>query len=118
MSNVVDRGGGHLPAEWLRLERAAEEAALALGRWTRRGREAEDEVERLRAALEDLAGNRPADVPSTSRTLEPLASPDPELMQEIRRLKAENAALRSRMLQARKRLSGLMQRLAALELES
>jgi hypothetical protein len=33
----------------------------------------------------------------------------------MKRLKAENVALRSRMLQTRKRVAALMQRLAALE---
>lgn len=91
-----------LSNEWLRLERSAEEAALAIGRWTRRAREAEDEVERLRRALEDVAGEKPG---------------TDDLAEALKRLKAENAALRSRMVQARKRVAGLMQRLSALEVE-
>jgi chromosome segregation ATPase len=102
---VSDEGRGAraiMPREWVRLERATEEATSALGQWTRRAREAEDEVERLRQSLEEVAA----------------ASPGPDdLAETIRRLKAENAALRSRMLQARKRVAGLMQRLAALEVE-
>jgi hypothetical protein len=102
MSIGAEGPGGTLPAEWSRLERSAEETALLLRRWVRRAREAEEEVERLRGSLEEVAG----------------PGPDSEdLLHEVRRLRAENAALHSRMLQARKRLSGLMQRLAALEID-
>lgn len=92
-----------LPPDWRRLEQAAEEAGLLLGRWVARAREAEEEVQRLRLALEELAAREP----------QPEVSTD-----ELRRLKAENAALHSRMLQARKRVGTLLQRLAALEIES
>lgn len=92
-----------LPPEWKRLERTAEEAGLLLGRWVSRAREAEEEVQRLRESLEELAARGP----QTEDTSD-----------ELRRLKAENAALHSRMLQARKRVATLMQRLASLELES
>jgi hypothetical protein len=101
MSAAADRPGA-LPPEWERLERSGEEAALLLRRWSRRAREAEDEVERLRRALEEVADQQ-------------VDSED--LREELRRVKAENAALHSRMLQARKRLSALMLRLAALEIE-
>lgn len=100
MSADADRKG-HLPAEWGRLERAVEDAAVSLGRWTRQATESEEEVARLRRSLEELAGG---------------AGPD-DIAQEVVRLRAENAALKSRMLQARKRIAGLMQRLAALEVE-
>ena len=102
MSDSADSSSRSLPADWVRLERAAEEAVVALGRWTRRARESEEEVERLRRSLEDLAAES--------------AKPD-DLAEEVKRLQAENAALKSRMLQARKRITGLMQRLAALEVE-
>ncbi len=92
-----------LPPEWKRLEQTAEEAGLLLARWVARAMEAEEEIQRLRLALEELAGREP----------QPEVSTD-----ELRRLKAENAALHSRMLQARKRVATLMQRLAALEVES
>lgn len=101
MSGVGDRNGDRLPADWSRLERAVEEATVSLDRWTRRAQETEEEVDRLRRTLEELSSRSGAD----------------DLTQELARLRAENAALRSRMLQARKRISGLMQRLAALELE-
>jgi chromosome segregation ATPase len=91
---------GRPDVDWERLERSAEDVALALGRWRRRAREAEDEVERLRLALENVA------------EVEGGAG---DLAQEVRRLRAENATLSSRMLQARKRLSALMQRLSSLE---
>ncbi|MBA2669050.1 MAG: hypothetical protein H0U67_01605, partial [Gemmatimonadetes bacterium] len=42
-------------ALWDRTERAAHEAAAALTFWRRRAREAEDEVIRLRLALEEHA---------------------------------------------------------------
>lgn len=103
MSDSAESSSRSLPTDWVRLERAAEEAAVALGRWTRRARESEEEVERLRQSLEDLAAEG--------------AKPD-DLEEEVKRLQAENAALKSRMTQARKRITGLMQRLAALEVES
>jgi len=102
MSIAAERPPPGLPPEWSRLERSAEESALLLRRWVRRAREAEEEVQRLRQSLEELAS---------------LAPESNDLHQELRRLRAENAALQSRMLHARKRLSELMQRLAALELE-
>ena len=101
MSTGAD-SGDRLPAEWSRLERAAEEAALALGRWTRRSTETEEELDRLRLSIEALTAER---------------SGIDELNAEIRRLQAENTAMERRMLQARKHISGLMQRLAALEIE-
>ena len=104
MSTVAKRGTENFPPEWARLERAAEEASSLLAQWINRAKEAEDEVERLRRALEELAGDR--------------SSAETTTVQEVRRLKAENAALQSRMLQARKRVAALMQRLAALDIES
>jgi predicted RNase H-like nuclease (RuvC/YqgF family) len=102
VSTGAKRGTNDFPPEWARIEQAAEEAATLLSRWIRRAREAEDEVERLRESLEEFAAER--------------SGPE-DLDQEIRRLRAENAALRSRMLQARKRVGGLMQRLSALDVE-
>jgi hypothetical protein len=99
MSAVAEAAG--LVADWERLERSAEHAAHALAAWRARAREAEDEVERLRQSLEELAAGRDG--------------PGADLAQEMKRLKAENVALRSRMLQTRKRVAALMQRLAALE---
>jgi len=102
VSAAAKRGTENFPAEWNRLERAAEEAGGLLDRWIRRAREAEDEVERLRRSLEELTGER-----STTE----------DASQQLRRVRAENAALRSRMVQARNRVTSLMQRLAALEIE-
>lgn len=101
MSNDAD--SLTMPGEWDRLERAAEEAAVSLARWRRRSAETEEEVRRLRHSLEELAAKQ--------------AEPD-DLEEELKRLRAENAALQSRMLQARKRITGLMQRLAALDMET
>lgn len=92
-----------LPPQWGRLERAVEDAAVAVGVWKRRALEAEAELARLRSDMGELAR---AEV-----------SPD-DLGGEVRRLRAENSLLQSRMLQARKRVSGLLGRLGALELDS
>jgi hypothetical protein len=101
VSAAGKRRGDVFPPEWQRLERSAEEASSLLRQWIGRAREAEEEVERLRLSLEEVAER------STSE----------DAAQQLRRLKAENAALHSRMLQARNRVAGLMQRLAALEVE-
>ncbi len=103
MSIAAERGRRpELPPGWERLERAAEDAAVAVAVWRHRAADAEEEVVRLRRALEDLASNR--------------SRPD-DLGEELRRLRAENAALQSRMLEARKRVGALMRRLASLEVE-
>ena len=86
---------------WERLDRAAQAAASALDGWRRRAREAEAEVARLRQELEALT------------TLGPL--PSAEAGDELRRLRAENAVLVSRPAEARKRITGLLARLALLE---
>lgn len=91
-----------LPAEWQRLERVAETAAAEVAFWRRRTAEAEEEMGRLRRALEDVAATR-EEVGDEER--------------EIVRLRAENTALRSRMQQARRRVGALLKRLAALELQ-
>jgi predicted RNase H-like nuclease (RuvC/YqgF family) len=104
MSVVADGvGRAELPPEWGRLERVAEAAASEVVFWRRRTAEAEEEVSRLRRALEDLAGTR---------------EESGDERREIVRLKAENTALQSRMLLARRRVSALLKRLAALELGS
>jgi predicted nuclease with TOPRIM domain len=103
MSVAADPPGrAELPPGWARLERVAEDAAMAVSFWKRRALEAEEEVLRLRRSLEELAATQ--------------EQPD-SLEEEVRRLRAENAALQSRMLQARKRVGGLMKRLSTLELE-
>jgi hypothetical protein len=87
-----------LPAPWERLERVAGEVAVSVSYWRRRSQEAEEEVARLRHSLEGLAA---AD-----------GSED-----EIRRLRAENAAQRSRIQQARTRVKVLLKRLGALGID-
>lgn len=91
-----------LPPQWERLERAAEDAAVAVALWKRRALDAEAEVLRLRHALEAVAsvGSQPQDTE-----------------EELRRLRAENVALTSRMLEARRRVASLMRRLLALGVE-
>ncbi len=104
MSAAADRDGrAELPPEWDRLEHAAEALASEVVFWRRRAEEAEGEVARLRQALESLASAPP-----------PASPQDGE---ELMRLRAENTALQSRMLQARQRVRALLKRLAALELE-
>jgi hypothetical protein len=92
-----------LPPAWERLERAAYGAADALLHWRRRALEAEAEVARLRRVLEQVAGE-----PSS-------ASAQGDEGEEARRLRAENALLVSRAAEARRRISGLIARLAVLE---
>lgn len=91
-----------LPPAWERLERAVREATLALGYWRRRAEEAEEEVAHLRAALETLVND-------------PAAGADDGGSDEATRLRAENAALRSRMAQAQKRVQTILVWLGALE---
>jgi hypothetical protein len=86
---------------WERLERAARAAASSLDEWRRRARESEAEVGRLRRELEALS------------SLGPL--PSSETGDELRRLRAENAVLVSRTAEARKRIRGLLAKLALLE---
>ncbi|CAN5697425.1 hypothetical protein BH23GEM7_BH23GEM7_26170 [soil metagenome] len=95
-----------LPASWGRLERAAREAATGLAAWRRRALETEEEASRLRRALEELASHG-ADRPA--------GAPAGEVAEELRRLRAENLALRTRMAQARRRVASLLKRMAALE---
>jgi hypothetical protein len=95
-----DEGPDPAPG-WERLERAARVASSALEGWRRRAREAEAEVARLRQELEALT------------TLGPL--PSAEAGDELRRLRAENAVLVSRTAEARKRITGLLAKLAVLE---
>ncbi|CAN5626774.1 hypothetical protein BH23GEM3_BH23GEM3_08900 [soil metagenome] len=96
MSDAAERTApGELPASWSRLERAAAESVLALETWRSRALEAEEEIPRLRAALEEAVAHNGSDVPDDTRA-------------QIRRLRAENTALRSRMTQARRRVSALL----------
>lgn len=89
-----------LPAGWARLERAAADAIAALEAWRARALQAEAEIEQLRRALEEAAA-----------AIEPAA----DARGELRRLRAENAALRSRISQAHRRVSTLLAWTDALE---
>lgn len=95
-----------LSRRWERLEQAAEEALLAVGYWKRRTAETEDEVARLRRTLESLSAHGDGADDGTD-----------DGGGELRRLRAENAALRSRMQEARKRVQLLAKRLSSLGLE-
>ena len=95
-------GRPELPREWERLERVAETAAAEVVFWRRRTSEAEEEVGRLRRALEQVASR----------------GEDGDDRREVVRLRAQITALQSRMLQARKRIGALLKRLAALEIET
>lgn len=101
--SVAAEGAGRpeLPREWSRLERVAETAAAEVVFWRRRTLEAEEELGRLRRALEEVATRQ--------------ESADDR--REVVRLRAENTALQSRMMQARKRIGALLKRLAALEID-
>jgi hypothetical protein len=88
-------------AGWERLERAAARAAAALAAWRSRALEAEAEVARLRAALQSVTGETALDESGGE--------------DELRRLRAENALLRSRTAEARRRVGALLARLAVLE---
>jgi predicted nucleic acid-binding Zn-ribbon protein len=70
--------------------------------WKRRALEAEDEVARLRRSLDELARD------------ETVAG---DAHEAVRRLRAENAALHSRVAQARKRMTALLKRLETLGLD-
>ena len=88
-------------AGWERLEHAARGAAAAVGEGRRRALEAEHEGQRLRSELEQLTAMGPL--------------PSDEAVDELRRLRAENAVLTSRAAEARQRVSGLLARLSVLE---
>lgn len=88
------------PAGWERLDLAVRRATSMLAEWRRRALDAEDEVNRLRQALEAVA-----------QRAESGGTPDDEAV----RLAAENALLRSRTEEARRRVSSLLARLTTLE---
>ena len=92
---VAEAGG------WDRVERAAQAAATALAEWQQRALEAEHEVQRLRAELEQVTAQGPLTTD--------------EAAVELRRLRAENAVLTSRAAEARQRVTGLLARLSVLE---
>jgi hypothetical protein len=91
-----------LPRQWERLERGVEESAVVTAFWRRRALEAEEEVVRLRRALEEVAS---------------MGSVPGDLREEVRRVRAENAALQSRLLEARGRAESILKRLLALGVE-
>jgi hypothetical protein len=80
---------------WERLELAAEAAVSALDTWRTRALEAEAEVVRLRTALEEAVADSPAS--------------GSDARDQLRRLRAENAALRSRMSQAHRRIGAMLE---------
>lgn len=90
-----------LPQEWERAERVAREVGAALTSWRSRALEAEAEVARLRRALDELAADPGEGGAGTAG--------------QVKRLRAENAALRSRMGEAHERVRGLLARLGTLE---
>jgi len=99
VSTAADPAPSAPDTGWERLERAAARAASALAAWRSRALLAEAEVDRLRAALEGMTGETALD-----------GGED-----ELRRLRAENALLRSRTGEARRRVAALLARLAVLE---
>ncbi len=101
MSNAAERTDVPSP-EWARLERAAKGAADALVERERLYRNARETIAELSAALDELRADR-TDLD--------------QVLAELDQLRIDNAALRGRMGQARKRITGLMQKLSALKLE-
>lgn len=106
MSNGADvppvdapAGDGADAAAWVRLERAAAAAADALAAWRQRAREAEAEVDRLRAVLDEVT--------------EGAASAQGG--EALKRLRAENAVLRSRNAEARARVAAILAKLDVVE---
>lgn len=101
--SAADKGAAAAPGaglpSWERLERAVQDAAVSVASWSRRAAEAEDEVARLRRSLEEVAGEGEA---------------GDDVREELRRLRAENAVLRSRSAQARKRIGALLKRMDTL----
>lgn len=99
--SIADKGptAPVLGAPWSRLERAAEDAAVVVASWRRRAVEAEDELARLRRTLEEMA------------SAEDGGDADRD---EVRRLRAQNAVLHSRVTQARKRIGALLKRMDTL----
>jgi uncharacterized membrane protein len=87
-------------APWERLERASAGAADALAAWRKRALKAEAEITALRSVLEKVVSGMDATP----------GSPD-----ELKRLRAENALLRSRTNEARTRVTSLMARLQVVE---
>ena len=105
MSFAAERGTRtELPRQWERLERLVDDAAVGIGYWRRRALEAEDEIARLREALEEVAS-----------AAEPLPG---DLKAEVRRVRAENAALLSRLAEARGRVQAVLKRLVALGVDA
>lgn len=99
--SIGGRGGAGagLGPTWARLERAAEDAAVVVASWRRRAMEAEEELARLRRSLDEVAS-----APDTGD----------DMRDELRRLRAQNAVLQSRMTQARKRIGALLKRMDTL----
>jgi hypothetical protein len=95
-----DSAPAELPPAWRRLEGAADEAVAALEAWRKRALEAEAEAARLRIALEEAVA-------------EMVPSADPR--DQLRRLRAENKILHSRIAQAHRRVSALLDWTHALE---
>ncbi len=94
-----------LPKSWERLEKSVEESALSIAYWHRRAGEADGEVSRLRGSLEALASKRASEGAVAGEA------------DELRRLRAENAALLSRIQQAHARVEMLLKRLVALGMQ-
>ncbi|HET6232163.1 MAG TPA: hypothetical protein VFE05_18965 [Longimicrobiaceae bacterium] len=100
-SPAADEATAAAEAGWERLEAAARSAAGTLADLRRRTADAEAEVVRLRAVLEDVTRDA--------------ASSGEGDGAEMRRLRAENAVLLSRTAEARTRIAALLSRLAVLE---
>lgn len=100
-SAAAEQSVNELPAGWERLAEATEQTLASLAQWRRRALDAEGEVARLRQAMNDML------LAPTEGDVAPV--------DELKRLRAENALYLSRIVEARKRVSTLLERVAALE---
>lgn len=87
------------PAGWERLDLAVRRATAAVVEWRQRALDAEEEVNRLRQALEAVTQRAEEGTPTGDAV----------------RLAAENALLRSRTDEARRRVTSLLARLTTME---
>jgi hypothetical protein len=86
-------------AGWERLDRASAGILASLAEWRRRALKAEAEAVALRSVLEQVVNG-----------IDPALPAD-----ELRRLRGENAVLRSKADEARRRVEGVLARLAVVE---
>lgn len=100
-SDAADHPSPDLPPGWDRLGDAVDQTLSSLAQWRRRALDAEGEVGRLQQAMNDV--------------LRGGAEGNGAAVEEVQRLRAENALYLSRIKEARKRVGALLARVATLE---